>query len=97
MQIKCTSAHSNISVYCGFKELPVKTANKHCVLHNAVSYLNKGLPSSFLGRENNNTYYTCSDFYKKYFAKEESYFAQIHKSTKGMLLQYSWCCTSERC
>ena len=39
---KCTS---NISVYCGFKELSVKglkNANKHCIPHNAVSYLNKG-------------------------------------------------------
>ena len=45
MHIKFTSAHSNISLYCGFKELSVKglkNANKHCALHNAVSYLNKG-------------------------------------------------------
>ena len=58
MHIKCTSADSNVSLYCGFKELSgkgLKTANKHCVLHNAVSYLNKRLPSSYLGRENNNT------------------------------------------
>ena len=49
---KCTS---NISLCCGFKELSVKGLKKHCVLHIVVSYLNKGLPSSYLGRENNNT------------------------------------------
>ena len=58
----------------------------HCVLHNAVSYLNKGLPSAYLGRGNNNTHSTSSKLHKGYFAKEES---QIQKSAKGMLLQYS--------
>ena len=45
--------------------------NKHHILHNAVSYLNKGLSSSYLGKENNSTYYTL---HKGYFAKEESDF-----------------------
>ena len=54
MHIKCTSAHSNISLYYGFKELSVKglkNANKHCVLHNAVSYLNKGCHLHTWGEE----------------------------------------------
>ena len=88
---KCTN---NISLYCGFKELSVKglkTANKHCVLHNAVSYLNKGPPSSYLGRENNNTllflFKTSQGVYT--LPRKNIVFAQIHKSPKGMLLQYS--------
>ena len=79
VHIKCPSAHSNMSLYCGFKKLPVKGL-RHCVLHNAISYLNKGLPSSYLGRENNNTYYTSSKLHNGYFAEEES---QVHKSGRA--------------
>ena len=88
---KCTSTHSNIGLYHSFKELSIKLLirSRHCVLHNAVSYLNKGLPSAYLGRGNNNTFLLVQNFTRDTLPRKNLIIAQIHKSGKGMLLQYS--------
>ena len=51
-----------------------RLARARPVSDNVVSYLNKGLPSSYLGRGNNNRYSASSKLHKEYFAKEESDF-----------------------
>ena len=53
--------------------------------NNAVSYLNKGLPSPYLGRGNNNTFLLVQNT----LPWKNLIIAQIHKSGKGMLLQYN--------
>ena len=63
----------------------------HCVLHNVVSYLNKGLPSSHLGRgkETVTSILLVQNFTRDTLPRKNLIFAQIHKSAKGLLLQYS--------
>ena len=86
---KCTS---NISLYSGFKELSVKglkTASKHCVLHNAVSYLNKGLSSSYQGEKTIIHIILVQNFTRDTLPRKNLIFAEIHKSAKSMLQQHS--------
>ena len=64
---------------------------RHCVLHNVVSYLNKGLPSAYLGRgkETITSTLLVQNFTRDTLPRKNLIFAQIHKSAKGLLLQYS--------
>ena len=47
------------------------------------------MPSAYLGRGNNNTFLLVQNFTMDTLPRKNLIIAQIHKSAKGMLLQYS--------
>ena len=96
VHIECISAHSIISLYCGFKELSLKslkTASKVLCIVSSIMLLaisTKGCHLHiYLVRENNNTHHTSSKLHKGYFTKESDFCSDSQKYRVFMLLQYS--------
>ena len=94
VQINCTSAHSNVSLYCGFKELFVKglkTANKVKGIVSSIMLLvilTKGCHLHTWGEKTIIHIILVHNFTSDTWPSKNLIFAQTHKS-EGMLLQYS--------